>query len=76
MSGVSSQPKDGNSWGSDTTGRAGELLAAGIASLEAQASADLDEVWKEVFGKDVKKWRSGVSKNSNDISGTTCITIA
>jgi len=54
VSGVSSQPNDGNSWSSDTNGRAGKLLEAGIASLEAQASEDLDDVWKKIFGKDQK----------------------
>jgi hypothetical protein len=32
-----------------------KLLKAGIASLEAQASEDLDDVWKKIFGKDGKK---------------------
>jgi hypothetical protein len=52
VSGVSSQPNDGNSWGSDTSGRAGELLAAGMDSYQAQG---LDDVWDKIFGKDQKK---------------------
>ena len=55
VSGVASQPNTGNSYQQDTIIRAGRLLETGIASLEAQAKQDLDEVWEKVFPKDQKK---------------------
>jgi hypothetical protein len=55
VSGVSSQPYAGNSYQQDTTIKAGQLLAAGAASLEAQADVDFDEAWKKIFRDDQKK---------------------
>ena len=55
VSGVSSQRYSGNSYQQDTTIKAGRLLEAGIASLEAQADKDLHDVWENIFEKDEKK---------------------
>lgn len=55
VSGVSSQPNAGNSYQQDTTIKAGQLLEAGIASLEAQVTQDFGDAWKKVFEKGQKK---------------------
>jgi hypothetical protein len=55
VSGVSSQPHNGNSIDTDTITRAGMLLEAGIAALRGVAGEGVDDLWKDIFKKDKKK---------------------
>jgi hypothetical protein len=55
VSGVSSQPRSGNSYNRDAVGKAGRLLDAGMKHWGSIMFDNIEQIAKDVFGPDEKK---------------------
>jgi hypothetical protein len=55
ISGVSSQPRSGNSYNRDAVGKAGRLLDAGMKHWGSIMFDNIEQIGKDVFGPDEKK---------------------